>query len=91
MTIAAGLEPALSALDVSVAYTTGNQFVRSPPPAEHRELRTLNYELFFPPGNTRKECGLGASASRCLAIRDYAPAPQDEHNRQGLLTLHVLL
>jgi len=37
-----------------------------------------------PPGNTRKETDSVASALRNLMLRDYAPAPQSKHIRQGL-------
>lgn len=41
------------------------------------------------PGNKRKE--FGASGMRCLAFRDYAPAPHTDLLRQGILTPHLLL
>ncbi len=37
------------------------------------------------PGNERKETDIGASAPRGLVNRDYAPAPRNEHCRQGYL------
>jgi hypothetical protein len=35
------------------------------------------------PGNLRKEADIGASVPWGLVDRDYAPAPRNEHNRQG--------
>ena len=55
---------------------------RSAPTSAHRRVAA---------GEPSKRDGLGASALRNLAHRDYAPAPQSEHNRQGLLSLHALL
>ena len=71
MSSTAGFAPASLRSEVSVTYTTGY--------IVHIQLHVTKTT----PGNHRKE--LGASALRCLSIRDYAPAPQREPLRQVCL------